>query len=243
MRLFAFTVGKNEESRYLSSMIRNLDGFVDDHFFYDDQSTDRTLDIADVLGCVAIRRPDGVASFSEDEGMFREAAWKSFELHMHPRLGDWVLVIDCDEFLSIKGQGVEFNDIMRGGTAVNLSIPEVFGFDTDGCPLVRTDRKWGTIFAPRLFAYQENGGFARGKVGVPAVPSYVMATPNRVSTDDVVLMHLGYARFEDQEIKYARYNGVDGHSDEHVQSIVSPDKTLVRCEEWKCRIPWKQLMS
>jgi hypothetical protein len=51
----------------------------------------------------------------------------------------------------------------------------------------------------------------------------------------VYLMHLGYARVEDQVAKHARYSSLlaHGHADSHVQSIVGA-KTLKR---WEGPIP------
>jgi hypothetical protein len=111
--------------------------------------------------------------------------------------------------------------------AIDLRIPEVFGFDENLTPLIRVDQLWATIHAPRLFAYQPGGQYATGVVGVPAVPSYVMGSPWD-STDEIVIMHYGYADPKDQLLKHMRYSGRGGHSSAHVESIID-DKVL---EEW-----------
>jgi len=236
VRLFGLTVGRNEADRYLAPMLWHYKDIFDEHFFYDDGSTDETPFIAHEFNCSGYHRPNDVPSFLKNEGQFREAAWQTFEQTVKPKPGDWVLVTDCDEVLvSEYGDDphtvrvITERVIKAAGNhiAVNLNIPEVFGFTENGTPLVRTDRLWGTIHAPRLFAYRPNARYHHGEFGVPAVPSYVMSGP-WYGTDHLALMHFGYADPNDQKIKYARYNGKTGHANQHVQSIVSPDKTLAK---------------
>ena len=238
MRILGLTVGRNEAGRYLQPMLEHHSQFLDDHFFYDDQSTDDTPLMAGECGAIVKRRSDDVPSFVENEGMFREAAWQEFEASLHPKHGNLVLVIDCDEVLiphpssypgaTIRGlleatAGLFFH----GYVAADLNIPEVFGFNDDGVPLIRKDALWGTIHAPRLFFYQSGASYYHGQFGTPAVPSYVMQNQSWYSQDALVLMHYGYAREKDRSVKYDRYAGHSGHSNNHVNSILSDQMELV----------------
>lgn len=241
MTIFGLTVGRNEEHRYLRPMLTHMAGVVDEHFFYDDISDDNTPVIAALSGCEVQLRPKDIPSFVENEGAFRHNAWDCFQVDMDPEPGDWVLVIDCDEVLvstrsvsnNIEEYGLGYCTrerlkyvIENLNIPVELAIPEVFGFAEDGRPLIRMDNMWGTISAPRLFPYRPGGSYYTGPgFGVPAVPSYVM-TGARHSTTDLALMHYGYANKRDQELKYQRYIGQQGHSNAHVESIISPP-TLV----------------
>ena len=230
------TVGRNETGRYLASMLTHMRGLLDQHFFYDDQSTDGTFAVANVLGCITWRRTDDVPSFVENEGAFRGGAWKAIEQWMRPEDGDWILVIDCDEVL-VCTLAYEWKSCLHAlcsmadkwAVGIDLNIPEVFGFDDDGCPLVRRDLLWGTIHAPRLFRYRPGGTYPPYGFGSPAVPSYVMGG-HWENTDQIQIMHYGYAREEDQLTKYERYSGQSGHSSAHVESIVANNRSL---ERWK----------
>jgi hypothetical protein len=219
-------------------LVHSLQVF-DDVYFYDDQSDDETPDIVAELNCSGRVRPDEVPTFVDDEGAFRAAAWMGMEEDLGLQPGDWVCVIDCDESL-VSDFGADpaiVRDTMEkvitaagSQVAVQLTIPEVFGLDEDGVPLVRMDRLWNTIFAPRLFAYRPGAQFFQGpgQFGVPSVPSYVMANRNWFGTDLLTLLHYGYAEGADQVSKYNRYTGRLGHSNEHVQSILATDKVLHR---------------
>lgn len=233
--IFALTVARNEESRYLESFLENVGDWADFHFFYDDQSDDETAYIASQYANVVVR-PDIYTAFAQDEGMFREAAWAAFEQEMEPREGDWIFVIDCDEMVVGTGQEDRLiQDVVKSvcDTAVygalSLTFLEIFGWDTDGVtPLIRTDGFWGLGFAPRLFTYQVGARFAHGKVGVPAVPSYVMAAQRQwKTTNEISVMHFGYADVGDHLVKYQRYKGHLGHNPTHIESILSQDKVLV----------------
>jgi hypothetical protein len=232
MDIYALTVGRNEQPRYLKSFLENVSEWATDHFFYDDQSTDDTALIAQEYATVRVRN-DSLPSFAEDEGMFRQSAWIMFEAAMEPREGDWVLVIDCDEALvghpdrPVRESLIETCEAALHGP-VCLAFHEVFGLSRGGVPLVRVDGFWGQGFAPRLFTYREGGTFTPGKVGVPAVPSYVMADQNHWrQTDAVSVLHYGYANSIDWPLKYQRYKGVPGHHPDHIESIISQYKELV----------------
>jgi hypothetical protein len=240
MRLLSLTVGRNEAYRYLYPMLMHASEIFDDSFFYDDQSDDRTVEFAEMANCTVVVRPDNRPSFIENEGQFRDDAWVAFENAIQPDLGDWILVIDCDEFL-LSWEGADprtvrssLQKVVRAAEnasaiAVDLHFDEVFGVAEGDCPLIRKDREWGKIHAPRLFTYRPDGRYFHGKFGVPAVPSYVQSG-RWFSADTISIMHYGYAEVADQEAKYRRYDGQTGHGDDHVQSIMSPDKTLERWE-------------
>jgi hypothetical protein len=231
VRIFGLTVGRNEADRYLVPMLCHMHDILDAHFFFDDRSDDQTMEIAAGYDCTVMLRPNGVSSFVENEGAFRGEAWKTFEVMMRPAPGDWVFVIDCDEVLTSAVLGEERKCleeiIAQNHPAITLAIPEVWGFDKDGCPLIRMDGQWGLIHAPRLFAYQEGGDYFQGDFGVPAVPNYVMAA-GKGQTRDLALLHYGYADPRDQIEKYKRYNGHYGHGNAHVQSIIAANMELVR---------------
>jgi len=211
-------------------MLEHAQGLFDGVFFYDDQSDDETTPYiaSTVMNCSGAYRPDDVPSFKENEGAFRGAAWSAFEEIVVPQLGDWICVVDCDEVLvgDESANPSEIRTVLErvihaagSMVAVDLAIPEVFGYDTDGCPLIRTDGFWGAIHAPRLFAYRPGGQYFQGDFGVPAVPNYVMGG-RWFSTEAIWLMHYGYASVDDQAAKYERYTGHNGHSNAHVESII-----------------------
>lgn len=221
MRILGLTVGRNESGRYLESMLQAAGETLDDLFFYDDQSTDATPVIAAQYATLETR-PHQVPSFIENEGRFRYAAWEAFENAMQPTSEDWVLVLDCDEVL-VGGHGLCTRHALEhviGGSrfgVIMLNIPEIFGYE-EQVPLIRTDRLWNTIHAPRLFRFRPNGRYVMGDLGVPAVPTYAMGQFE--DTDFLYLMHYGYADKRDHRVKYERYRGKLGHSNAHVNSIM-----------------------
>lgn len=235
MASFALTVGRNEEGRYLRDMLANTRAFVDTHFFYDDQSADQTPIIAEKMGCTVVRRPDDVPAFMEHEGRFRAAAWRAFEAAIDPRAGDWVLVVDTDEFFYAPRPigTLVVDDPATDPTAVMVPFAEVFGWGADG-PLRRIDGLWGSVCGPRLFPYRPNNHFDDTKsMGSASNPSYVnVGRSTRVT--DVGMVHFGYAREEDQAAKYARYASLanHGHDPSHIHSILHGQRELVPVQPW-----------
>lgn len=235
MRVLALTVGRNEADRYLEQMLENTAKWVDGHFFFDDQSTDGTVDIA-TYWCEIMVRPDGVPTFLEHEGRLRQFAWDRFVERMNPEVGDWVLAIDCDEFLV----GNDHADLRlaaeRAGkaNAIFMPIPEVFDVADNGWPFIRTDGFWGTIRGTRLFRWQPRGIFRDAPMGSGSEPTYATKPPHATDHGDVFLMHYGYARYEDQVAKHERYTRLvkHGHADRHIQSIIEPPTLKAWAGPW-----------
>jgi len=80
------------------------------------------------------------------------------------------------------------------------------------------------IVGYRLFRYRPGGVFKDKEMACGSEPTYVEdAGPSGwYHQKEAVLLHYGYAFPEDQRAKYARYNTVAGHSDQHIQSIAQP---------------------
>lgn len=239
-KLFSVTPVKDEADRYLASMLGQVAAVVDEVFVYDDQSTDDSSDIYSQLTQFWRVREDGVPSFLEHEGRYRQDVWDCFQEVCQPSPGDWVLAIDADELLVSTGTNCclrcEVEQVIKqadaqGAKSVRLPIPEVFGIDADGVPLVRKDGLWGTIAGTRLFRYERGGKFRDRPMGCDSEPTYVSAGIFSRQALGLRLMHFGYANKDDQIAKHRRYTSLaaHGHLDAHVQSIISPP-TLVRVE-------------
>lgn len=240
-RLHALTVGRNEADRYLASMLERAASVVDTHFFYDDGSTDDTPLIAAEFCTVVGRHPSRV-SFLEHEGQFRQNAWDIFNDTIQPGDGDWVLAIDCDELLVAEGGGDLrarlHGAISRASTqranAIIMPVPECFGYDVDGTPLIRTDGLWGSIRGTRLFRWQPGGVFRDRPMGCGSEPTYATKPPHSEDSGGVAIMHLGYAAAADVAAKFERYSAMEhGHNDRHIQSI--PQSPVVKrwAGEWE----------
>ncbi len=240
--IYSLTVVRNEADRYLAQMLDALVPAVDGSFVFDDCSIDTTRDLAKGAGCTVIQRADTTPSFLEHEGRFRQAAWRSFQACMSPSPGDWVFSVDADEMLTSNGNpGETIHALVAvadvwGKWSVPIRIPEVFGTDDDGCPMIRMDGFWNTIVANRLFAFDgPDAQFRDRAMGCGSAPVYVDAMPQAHEATDVFLLHYGYAASADRKAKHERYTALanHGHSDAHVQSITGRS-TLVRWDG-----PWQ----
>lgn len=223
-QLHAVLVARNEADRYLDAVLSSLPT-TSIHLF-DDRSTDDTVALAESHGVEVTVRPKGMCSFTEHEGWFRQAAWAAFESRLKPELGDWVLAVDCDEFLVAPddvGQAVQdavaTADAMWA-SAVEVPIPEVFEVREDG-PHVRKDGYWDRLSSPRLFRYRSGGRFSHRPAACGSEPTYV-ALGLAIDGGGLALAHYGYATAEDRRAKYDRYMAMPshGHNPAHIQSIL-----------------------
>lgn len=227
-------VVRNEADRYLGSVLR-WHSFVDDVHVYDDQSTDDTAHQAAFRGAETEVRPETIPSFMEHEGQFRQAAWSSFEEHCNPQLGDWVLLLDADEFLVSGEREIIEAELdkadTQGAKSIVLRIHEVFEM-RGVMPLVRKDGYWPTIQASRLIRYEPGGVFPDRVMASGSHPTFVNGGAAMLSID-MSILHYGYARHADRVVKYNRYLNRPGHNASHIESILTKPKL----EPWSGRIP------
>lgn len=230
-------VVRDEAHRYLDSvlawLVRNVTPYV---AVYDDGSSDDTVAMARDYGCIVGVRT-GIPAFLEDESMVREAAWRHLETVLKPQPGEWVLAIDADEFL-VADTGTEADAILavlaradsEQADAVMTPRHEVFGFDDEFTPMVRTDGWWASIVDHRLVRWTAGGSFNRQALAGGSLPNYVRRS---VVDRRLAILHVGYARAADRRDRHARYLGRDGHGRDHIDSILTPP-TLQR---WAGRVP------
>lgn len=226
-KIHALVVGKNEENRWLESTLKWNGQYVDSMFFYDDVSTDKTPRVANANVSHFVIRPPGVPSFTENESAFRQAAWDKMERTLRPEEEDWIVVLDCDEFLvgNLRTPNARENmlDLIEAADMVkrdSVYIHILEMWDLDGTPKLRTDGFWNDNKHPRLVKFKKGQKFKEQKMGCPPVPDYATKKPlNLISIMNI--LHFGYVRPEDREIKHERYTkNAEGHATGHIQSIV-----------------------
>lgn len=232
-------VVRNEADRYLAATVSWLSGIVDKLLVFDDQSTDDSAEIARQGGAIVKFRPYDFPSFLDNESLFRQEAWMTLGRFFDPTEDDWVLCVDADEFL-IGHTGADARvpvlacidlAISEGADVVDFPVAEVFDM-LDERPLVRTDGEWDKIRAARLCRWHNRPVFANTKLAGGSLPMRAAASPP-LRVNDPVLLHAGYRRFEDRQIKHRRYTEHLGHGGAHVDSILK----VGIYEPWSSPIP------
>lgn len=237
MRILGLMVTRNEAGRYLGPALTWAERFLDDLFVLDDQSDDGTAQVVADFGAMVAVRPNGVPSFIEHEGAFRQAAWDYMSHHMHLGPTDWVFSFDADEFLTSvdnsdigtnlrldAAQAVENAKYADRGDrmlAVGFHVPEVFHAEEEQIA-IRTDGYWDKIFQTRLVRWEPGQRFADKPMACGSVPE--RAIKGGLVSHRCKLLHFGYANPEDRIKKHQRYMNRPGHSTSHVASIVSQPK-------------------
>ncbi|GAG35364.1 unnamed protein product [marine sediment metagenome] len=210
MRIHALTVIKDEEHRYLEKCLEWNAPIFDSIHVVDDGSEDRSVEIASRFGAV---KTDLKRSFVDNEGKFRQCAWKWWLDQLDPDPGDWLMSFDADEF--IVGELPAALESYAGKSA-SFKIHEAWGLN----PIViRHDGWWGTGSNARIIKASEVlGGFAfpDRKLGSGSLPTGHMHASMLLGAE---ILHLGYAREEDRDEKFARYKGDPNHSGKHIASI------------------------
>lgn len=237
--IIGLMVTKDEEGRYLEPALDWLDNQVDQVFVYDDGSTDRTREIAADYG-VVVPRQQGVPSFLEHEGRFRQAALRTMETMINPSEDDWVFIADADEFYvafpDALDQLIEHTEPHH--VAVRIRVHSVWSI-TDGTLYHRVDGPWSTLYEPRLWKWRPHLSFADVPMGCRNEPVFVSMNPGLVSypLTNSAILHYGYASPADRARRYKRYTSevpAHGHSPTFIESILDPRG---QWESWAGEIP------
>jgi glycosyltransferase involved in cell wall biosynthesis len=229
MRIITLICARNEADRYLTECLDWNGQQSDELVVFDDRSTDNTLEVALACGATPILRTEEEASFVDNEGLFRMAAWRAMERTVRPEIGDWIVCLDADEFLV-----GDLSDLLEGRhePALKLHVHECFGAAPDGTPLIRKDGFWGDIWGARIGRYQHGFRYAPVPLGGGSLPEELNA--KAVPAVGASILHYGYFRDPDRRRKYSAYMGYPGrHSVRHVESIMATPSL----ERWTGEIP------
>ncbi len=224
-------VSKNEENRYLHSVLSHLkiNGYVN-VMVYDDRSKDRTRAIARECGADVVVRPHHVKSFKENESEFRQASWRAASMIVDPC--DWLLVLDADEYV-LRQQHALMNQLSGlAKAAVNAQFHECWDAEQQ---LVRKDGYWANNKIPRLVRYRAEADFKEKLMGCQPVPTKAYESPAD-GWPDLQILHVGYADPHDRQQKFEFYSKMKnhGHNPKHINSIISKDYKLELYNE----LPW-----
>lgn len=213
-KIIAHMVTFNEMSRHLEVCIEALLPEVDSVQVFDDRSTDDTAEWLEAQpGVAVIKRSVYQASFLENEGKLRQAAWDSISANP----GDIILCVDADELVS-PGFAEAVESLPPKDSFI-IPIREVFDRHADGMLMERIDGEWGAIHGCRIVRYQVGGVFADVAMGGGSVP---VTYRDKLWVEEPRLIHLGYMRLQDRLDKFARYSAKAGtHASHHINSIIT----------------------
>lgn len=244
MPLHVLMVAKNEADRYLASALKWASSYADNVYVYDDQSDDGTPEIAAEYAKVKIR-PDSTPSFLQHEGKFRQAALDSMVSELGVKDGDWVHVLDADEFLvaetDVRAQidaCIAKAESLKA-KSIRVLIPTVWGgYVAKGRilvdPLVRIDRFWNILAEPRIWQYQEGAQFLDKAMACRNEPTYVRRHPMYDGRTHLINFHYGYAFPEDRVERYNRYISLEDHG--HHPDFIESIRQLAPTRRWEG--PW-----
>lgn len=243
MSVYGLVVGRNETTRYLQSCLKWNVPIFDRVLYYDDQSQDESVAIAQEAGCEVIVRSKWVPTFMEHEGAFRQHSLDSLDDLFHPVHGeDWVFVFDTDEFLVSSWEHGDTRSLVNmvidtaqetNAGSVRIARPEFWEVNARSA-FRRTDGFWGGMTCVRLFRWYGPGQLRNKAMGCGTEPNYVFTRAIFTGSYPLHLLHYGYVDNQDLKDKYERYSTIEhGHNDGHIQSIVQKP----RLEPWHGAIP------
>lgn len=232
VKVYGLVVTRNECDRYLQACLAWHVPMLDGVLVYDDTSTDDTFNVVAPSGASFTIKPDVVPTFMEHEGRFRQDSLDALAICYELNEGDWVFVIDTDEFV-VADKGDRSKAIRALASqadkesckSASIPRPEMWSIDP---PQIRVDGLWGGIRCTRLFRWEPGGRLSDKAMGCGNEPTYV--NEGKVFQQSAVrMLHVGYVDPDDRKEKFDRYSNLKshGHNDKHIKSILD-DPRLVR---------------
>lgn len=229
MNVFGVMVTRNEAHRYLAESVASLCAIADAVLVFDDCSEDDTVAIAEGAGATVVRtRSSSTPSFAENERRFRWAAWNELRDQFYPASSDWIISQDADEFVvsEFAHPAVALRETIRlaedeSCKHIELPVLELFGRNSKGALMARTDGDWSRIRARRACEFPRSLEFIdkASDGSLPTVPGPMFRH------GDPIIVHAGYLREADRKERFARYStDRQGHLRAHIKSIVQPGR-------------------
>ncbi len=221
---------KNEAGRHLEQVLRHAASYVDEVLIVDDGSTDESVAVCErVLRGVPHTIVQLGASTFHDEHRLRRRQWE-LARSLRP---DWILCLDADELFEAR-----MSQAMRA--LVDQDQYDAIAFrlyDFWDERRFRDDPLWSAHRTFRPFLVRALPGigdeFRQSAQHCGRWPLDVGRL--RTATSDLRLKHLGWARPEDRQAKYERYQRLDPQarhgSKAQYESILEPNPNLVCWQE------------
>jgi glycosyltransferase involved in cell wall biosynthesis len=197
-------VVKNEEGRYLSTMLKSLCKHIDEAVIVDDRSTDNTVEICkEILKDIPLHIIKNEASMFSNEVSLRQKQWDE-TIKTNP---DWILNLDADEILEDDFWGninSLLNDIKYDGYAFRL-------YDMWNDTHYREDEFWNAHDSYRTFLIRYQPDFPYKYNDIPQhcgrFPMNIFSHPT--ANLEYRIKHLGWATEKDRQAKKERYSILD----------------------------------
>lgn len=227
-RLVAQMIVKNEEHRYLKSVLQQACTWADHIIVLDDGSTDSTVSICQSFApkVQVFSTTFGRSMFSENEAVLRESLWEL--VRKEAKQGDWIVSLDADEEFS-SNFGSWAKGFVASGSPYDYITFKLL--DMWSPTHYRVDGMWSPLIT-RMFRYQDKPFGMTGTIHCGCVPAFAWRSRKELVKADIKLKHLGWIDDQDKDRKYKFYmERAVGFNLLHAKSVVTPATLHAYTEE------------
>ena len=227
MKIIGQMIVRNEQDRYLETVIPRITAVVDKLIILDDASEDDTVKICKSFPKVEIHRGKRRRWLTDESGL-RSRLWE----YVRDYEPDWVLSLDADEVLDVDPD-LDWEDTLQSGKGFfNCRFYEMWDEDH-----YRVDGYWSKTITP-IFRFRDVPFEWAFSFHCPRQPRYVHTIKNGGWLSGIKVRHLAYITPESREKKLAFYEeqNKDDFTLEHSLSILSVPKLLKYGEKKEPRV-------
>jgi len=229
INLLLSLVVKNEEHRFLETVLVSAQKYVDFILIIDDASTDATVQLCrEILADFPHKIVENAESLFANETNLRSLQWEE-SLKLNP---EWILILDADEvFEAALVEQIE-SLLQTEKDAIYFRLYDFWNESE-----YREDHLWYAHQTYRPFIVRNKAGISYSFRDMAQhcgrFPTEIIHFPYQLS--DLRIKHYGWARVADRQRKFARYMELDpqgkfGNMAQY-QSILDEKPNLVKFEE------------
>ena len=229
MKIIGGLLCRNEEHRWLTKYLQQMETLCDELVVLDDKSTDKSADLCYMYGAKVHASPEFL--FDSNESMLRNRLWNLCANSAKDR--DWIVILDADELLSdpifLKSMLISSENINYLGLHLYDMWSETH-YRSDN--LWNAHQRWWMMCARinknHAYTFNENklhcGRWPNEILKECAIEMHV--------TPGTCIKHMGWSTAEDRQRKYERYMKLDGEGKfgilEQYKSILDPSPNLIK---------------
>jgi len=229
LKLLVQMIVRNEEKRYLRSILESISEYADKILILDDSSTDKTPELCESFPKVILKRRFGKSLWQKNESKLRNQLWEEVR-KLKP---DWVLSQDADELFD---------------KSFKERLPELLNSNWDWiafrlCDMwdenhYRIDGYWSPTFR-RLFRFKDEPFGISGRIHGGCISQYAVESNHGTCFTDIRVKHFSWMGEGNRKQKQELYAEIPmiGINAEHFASVRKPP----RLKEWKDKIEYPKI--
>lgn len=230
MKIIGGLLCRNEEHRWLTKYLQQMEVLCDELIVLDDKSTDKSQELCFMYGAEIHTSYESM--FDKNESELRKRLWNLCCKNAKEK--DWIIILDADELFN---NVIDLRTFLRSPGFDKINLLGFKLYDMWDESHYRYDKMWNAHerFWLMCIRYKfDKYTFNESKLHCGRWPNEIVkqSMEEMHIINDIYIKHMGWSTPEDRQKKYDRYMKLDGEGKfgilEQYKSILDPSPNLIK---------------